>query len=114
MPHLKPYDAMPKQSECGASWASVPDCQAWLQRWIMHEHECSHLAGCFFCAWNSPFKTSPPPVGASLLAIAVHQSAHILNVTPSSRASSLPQGIGGGGHKSLAQKKHPVGLMPIS
>ncbi|KAB0493846.1 hypothetical protein EIY72_23870 [Pseudomonas vancouverensis] len=30
-------------------------------------------------------------MGASLLAIAVHQSAEMLNVRPSSRASSLPQ-----------------------
>nr|POA13865.1 hypothetical protein C1892_13755 [Pseudomonas sp. MPBD7-1] len=30
-------------------------------------------------------------MGASLLAIAVDQSTSVLNVTPSSRASSLPQ-----------------------
>ena len=41
-------------------------------------------------AWNSP----TPPVGASLLAIAVVQSASVLAVPPSSRASSLPQGGG--------------------
>ncbi|NHN68416.1 hypothetical protein SAMN03159376_01665 [Pseudomonas sp. NFACC09-4] len=35
-----------------------------------------------------------PPVGASLLAIAVVQSASVLAVPPSSRASSLPQGMG--------------------
>ena len=42
-------------------------------------------------AWNSP----SPPVGASLLAIAVVQSASVSAVPPSSRASSLPQGVGG-------------------
>ncbi|SDA62074.1 hypothetical protein SAMN03159443_01769 [Pseudomonas sp. NFACC15-1] len=39
-------------------------------------------------AWNSP----SPPVGASLLAIAVVQSDAVSAVPPSSRASSLPQG----------------------
>ncbi|PWE42877.1 hypothetical protein C9I50_09465 [Pseudomonas prosekii] len=38
-------------------------------------------------------KTTQSPVGASLLAIAAAQSTSILNVTPSSRASSLPQGF---------------------
>ncbi|PJH88694.1 hypothetical protein CVG87_13560 [Pseudomonas sp. WCS365] len=35
-----------------------------------------------------------PPVGASLLAIAVCQLASTLTVLPPSRASSLPQGRG--------------------
>ncbi|CAH0315108.1 hypothetical protein SRABI112_05049 [Pseudomonas mediterranea] len=34
-----------------------------------------------------------PPVGASLLAIAVVQPAERLDVPPSSRAGSLPQGL---------------------
>mgnify|MGYP001551222987 CR=1 FL=1 len=40
-----------------------------------------------------PDKTPLPPVGASLLAMAVGQVALMLGVLPSSRASSLPQGI---------------------
>ncbi|MCM2459740.1 hypothetical protein HGO40_04400 [Pseudomonas sp. CG7] len=40
------------------------------------------------------WKPPSPPVGASLLAIAVVQSTTVLNVPPSSRASSLPQGMG--------------------
>ncbi|MCE6978095.1 hypothetical protein EI534_11990 [Pseudomonas frederiksbergensis] len=35
-------------------------------------------------------RTTQKPVGASLLAIAVDQSAEMLNVKPSSRAGSLP------------------------
>ncbi|KAB0524642.1 hypothetical protein F7R20_18130 [Pseudomonas brassicacearum subsp. brassicacearum] len=41
------------------------------------------------------FWITHPPVGASLLAIAVGQPGSRLNVPPSSRASSLPQGDGG-------------------
>ena len=40
------------------------------------------------------WKPPSPPVGASLLAIAVVQSTSVLDVPPSSRASSLPQGVG--------------------
>ncbi|AUO46235.1 hypothetical protein C1C98_12605 [Pseudomonas ogarae] len=44
--------------------------------------------GVLFCVTHHP-------VGASLLAIAVGQPASMLNVPPSSRASSLPPGDGG-------------------
>ncbi len=37
--------------------------------------------------------TTAPPVGASLLAIAVGQLASVLNVPPSSRASPVPRGF---------------------
>ncbi|SDB55432.1 hypothetical protein SAMN03159290_04287 [Pseudomonas sp. NFACC13-1] len=46
-----------------------------------------------------PWNSSSPPVGASLLAIAVVQSASVSAVPSSSRASSLPQG--GGIHSGL-------------
>ncbi|KAB0522843.1 hypothetical protein F7R20_23000 [Pseudomonas brassicacearum subsp. brassicacearum] len=38
-------------------------------------------------------QSSHPPVGASLLAIAVCQSTFILTGPPLSRAGSLPQGV---------------------
>ena len=40
------------------------------------------------------WKPPSPSVGASLLAIAVDQSTSVLDVPPSSRASSLPLGMG--------------------
>ncbi|CAH0288728.1 hypothetical protein SRABI06_04162 [Pseudomonas brassicacearum] len=40
------------------------------------------------------WKPPSPSVGASLLAIAVVQSTSVPDVPPSSRASSLPQGVG--------------------
>ncbi|KAB0526653.1 hypothetical protein F7R20_09670 [Pseudomonas brassicacearum subsp. brassicacearum] len=40
---------------------------------------------------NRVFKQPQTNVGASLLAIAVCQSTSMLNIRPSSRASSLPQ-----------------------
>ncbi|CAI8782682.1 hypothetical protein EMIT0196MI5_10057 [Pseudomonas sp. IT-196MI5] len=40
-------------------------------------------------------KTLNNPVGASLLAIAVGQPTQVVKVLTPSRASSLPQGIGG-------------------
>jgi hypothetical protein len=43
-------------------------------------------------ALSMPFRQNTIPVGASLLAIASGQSTKPLNVAPSSRGSSLPQG----------------------
>ncbi|TNB88023.1 hypothetical protein FHJ31_06130 [Pseudomonas sp. Fig-3] len=45
------------------------------------------------------------PVGASLLAIAVGQPTMMLDMPPSSRAGSLPQGLWSGAKKPLLPKE---------
>ncbi|PWE39360.1 hypothetical protein C9I50_19205 [Pseudomonas prosekii] len=47
-------------------------------------------------------------MGASLLAIAVCQSTWLLNVRPSSRASSLPQGIYGVAQTRFTNRHNPA------
>ncbi|QEO80515.1 hypothetical protein ELZ14_24320 [Pseudomonas brassicacearum] len=45
------------------------------------------------CSTKNTFAKAPtPPVGASLLAMRPSQSTSMLNVSPPSRAGSLPQG----------------------